>query len=276
MVVINWNASKESNVTEVVIVMKKSRKLLWFPVLTFVLALFVLPAGMAPAASKYDAVFSKWTRTQEHKDKFGSTFTLKATLYTTQYIDALIQHEAEQNMWTASELEDYKYNFLKGLRLDDYIAIHLEMDERGPTAHMAPFNEMVYLWIGKKKYAPAEYDQRFNFPLLGKREGLVFFPRYDEKTGESFFKKDVTLRFVMSGAASPVSDGKDIRFTWDVKGREDDASMSGTAADRIEVDRLLRRVEKLAKEKSDLESQLAAKNRELEEVNARIEELQKK
>lgn len=256
--------------------MKKSRKLLWFPVLTFVLALFVLPAGMAPAASKYDAVFSKWTRTQEHKDKFGSTFTLKATLYTTQYIDALIQHEAEQNMWTASELEDYKYNFLKGLRLDDYIAIHLEMDERGPTAHMAPFNEMVYLWIGKKKYAPAEYDQRFNFPLLGKREGLVFFPRYDEKTGESFFKKDVTLRFVMSGAASPVSDGKDIRFTWDVKGREDDASMSGTAADRIEVDRLLRRVEKLAKEKSDLESQLAAKNRELEEVNARIEELQKK
>ena len=82
MVVINWNASKESNVTEVVIVMKKSRKLLWFPVLTFVLALFVLPAGMAPAASKYDAVFSKWTRTQEHKDKFGSTFTLKATLYT--------------------------------------------------------------------------------------------------------------------------------------------------------------------------------------------------
>ena len=120
---------------------------------------------------------------------------------------------------------------------------------------MASFNEMVYLWIGKKKYVPAEYDQRFNFPLLGKREGLVFFPRYDEKTGESFFKKDVTLRFVMSGAASPVSDGKDIRFTWDVKGREDDASMSGTAADRIEVDRLLRRVEKLAKEKSDLESQ---------------------
>ena len=58
--------------------------------------------------------------------------------------------------------------------------------------------------------------------------------------------------------------------------REDDVSMSGTAADRIEVDRLLRRVEKLAKEKSDLESQLAAKNRELEEVNARIEELQKK
>ena len=60
------------------------------------------------------------------------------------------------------------------------------------------------------------------------------------------------------------------------RSREDDASMSGTAADRIEVDRLLRRVEKLAKEKSDLESQLAAKNRELEEVNARIEELQKK
>jgi uncharacterized small protein (DUF1192 family) len=42
----------------------------------------------------------------------------------------------------------------------------------------------------------------------------------------------------------------------------------------LEVDRLLSRIEILTAEKADLEAQLAAKNDEIKEVNARIEELQ--
>jgi hypothetical protein len=233
-------------------------------------------AGMAPAASKYDVVLSRWSKTESKNDSLGGKFTIKATLYTAEYIEALMQSEAEKNLWTAYELEDYKYNFLKGLSMDDNIAIHLEMEELGPTAHMAPFNEMVSLWIGKKKYTPSDYDKRFNMPLQGKRDGMVYFPRFDEKTGKPLINKNMSLRLVINSAVSPVLEAKEIRFTWDVQAQDTAGSVSGSAADRLEVDRLIRRLENLNAEKSDLESKLEAKIREIDEVNARIEELQGK
>jgi hypothetical protein len=233
------------------------------------------PHALAAAANKYEAAMAKWSRHEEYKDDVGGRFNVRATLYTAEYIDNLMESEAEKNLWTASELEDYKYNFLKGLKLDDYLAIHLELEELGPTAHMAPFNEMVHLWVGNKKYSPAEYDQRFNFPLQGKRDGIVYFPRYDEKTGNPLFNKDATLRLVIVSGASPVLDAKDVRLNWDIKAGSIGISSAGTAADRIEVDRLLRRMDRLAGEKAELESQLEAKKREIEEINTRIEELQK-
>jgi hypothetical protein len=237
------------------------------------LAILVLSCGAASAA-KYDATLARWTKTQNVEDDLGGAFTMKATLYTAEYIEALMQSEAEKNMWTASELEDYKYNFLKGLSLDDNIAVHLEIEELGPTAHMAPFNEMLAMWIGRTKYAPSDYDQRFNLPLQGKRDGMVFFPRYDEKTGKPLLNRKMSLRLVVNGAISPIVSNRELRFIWDVEAEDAPSAIAGTAADRLEVDRLLRRMEKLTSEKADLEAQLEAKNEEIKEVNARIEELQ--
>lgn len=249
-----------------------NKKMRHVSVLVFALLLICSFAYVTMAATKYDAALAKWTRTEESEDDMGGRFNLRATLYTAEYINALMESEAEKNLWTASELEDYKYNFLRGIKLDDYIPIHLEMENLGATAHMAPFNEMLYIWIGNKKYSPAEYDQRFNLPLQGKRDGMVYFPRYDEKTGEPILKKDGSIRLVVLGAVSPILSNKELRFTWDVKA--ENAMLVGTAADRMEVDRLLRRVEKLNGEKADLETQLAAKNREIAEVTKRISEIQ--
>jgi hypothetical protein len=231
---------------------------------------------LADAASKYDAVLARWGKTENKRDDMGGSFTIKATLYTAEYIEALMQSEAEKNLWTAYELEDYKYNFLKGLNMEENIAIHLELEELGPTAHMAPFNEMVSLWIGKTKYAPSDYDPRFNMPLQGKRDGMVYFPRFDAKTGAPLINKSMSLRLVVNGAVSPVLESKEIRFTWDVQAQDTAGAVSGSASDRLEVDRLIKRLEKLNAESAELESQLGAKKREIEEVNARIEELQGK
>jgi hypothetical protein len=165
---------------------------------------------------------------------------------------------------------------LKGLSLDDNIAVHIEVEELGPTAHMAPFNEMLAMWIGRTKYAPSDYDQRFNMPLQGKRDGMVFFPRYDDKTGKPLLNRKMSLRLIVKGSISPIANNREMRFTWDVEAEDAPSAIAGTAADRLEVDRLLRRMEKLAAEKADLESQLEAKNEEIKEVNARIEELQNK
>ncbi|MDR3253965.1 MAG: hypothetical protein LBT31_00160 [Synergistaceae bacterium] len=236
----------------------------------------LLSARDGEAANKYETAMAKWSRQEEYKDDLGARFIVRATLYTADFIENLMENEAEKNLWTASELEDYKYNFLKGLKLEDYIAIHIDMNQLGPTAHMAPFNEKVNLWIGTKKYSPAEYDQRFNFPLQGKRDGMVFFARYDEKTGEPLLNKDTTLRLIMLPGISPVLGTKEARINWDVKADSLGIPTGSTATDRIEVDRLLRRMEKLSTERADLESQLEAKNREIEEINSRIEELQTK
>ena len=254
--------------------MNTMRKNVWIALfLAVLLALASLPCA-AEAASKYDESLRRWSRFQESQDDMGGRFILRATLYTAEYIDTLMENEAEKNLWTSSELEDYKYNFLKSLNLEERIAIHLEMENLGASAHMAPFNEMVYMWIGKNRYAPVDYEQRFNLPLSGKRDGMVYFPRFDEKTGESLLKKDTQIRFIMNGAASPVLMNREIRFTWDVKAES--STMAGTAADRMEVDRLLRRVERLSAERVELESQLEAKKREIKEVTDRIDELQKK
>ncbi|MDR1515373.1 MAG: hypothetical protein LBS45_06740 [Synergistaceae bacterium] len=227
------------------------------------------------AANQYEKAMARWSRHEEYRNDLGGVFSVKATLYTVEYINNLMESEAEKNLWTASELEDYKYNFLNSVKIDEYLPIYLELEELGPTAHMAPFNEMIHLWVGNKKYAPAEYDQRFNFPLQGKRDGIVYFPRYDEKTGASIFNRDTTLRFVMVSGASPVLDSKEVRLNWDVKQENVGVPTSGTAADRMEIDRLLRRMEKLSGEKAELETQLENKKNEIDEINARIDELRR-
>ena len=247
-------------------------------IVVFMLAVIIISCAAEPgdAASKYDAAMARWSKTENRRDDIGGSFTVKATLYTSEYLEALMQSEAEKNLWTAYELEDYKYNFLKGLNMEENIAIHLEVEELGPTAHMSPFNEMISLWIGNKKYTPTDYDPRFNMPLQGKRDGMVFFPRFNEKTGEPLINKSMSLRLVIKGAVSPVVRASEIRFTWDVQAQDTAGSVAGSAADRLEVDRLIRRLERLNAERAALESELDAKKREIAEINARIEELQSK
>lgn len=245
------------------------KKLITALTVCFMLAII---AAQASAATKYDAALERWTRKSETRDNMGGEFRIKITPYTSEYIDLLVESEAEKNLWTASEMEDYKYNLLRTIRIDEYFAFYLEIENLGPSAYMNPFDEMVYAWIGEKKYKPLDYERRFNMQLQGSVEGMVFFPRYDEKTGKSLFSKDMSLRFVMNGAASPVLNGKEIRITWDIKA--DTGTSGGTAADRMEVDRLLRRVERLNNERRELANQLEAKDKEVSEIMERINELQ--
>jgi len=250
------------------------KKMMKIAVFMFAVILFSCMADPADAASRYEAALARWTRTERRTNNMGNSFTIKATLYTAEYIEALMQSEAEKNLWTAYELEDYKYNFMRGLNMEENIAIHLELEQLGPTAHMAPFNEMISLWIGRTRYSPTDYDQRFNMPLQGKRDGMVFFPRFNERTGQPLIDRSMSLRLVVNGAVSPVVSASELRFIWDVQAQDAAGVVSGSAADRLEVDRLIRRLERLSAERAELEAELEAKRREIAEVNARIEELQ--
>ncbi|GAB1487208.1 hypothetical protein MASR2M79_22640 [Aminivibrio sp.] len=43
----------------------------------------------------------------------------------------------------------FKYELLKSLQLDEYILIHIDIDNKGTPMHMAPFDSFLTLYAGK-------------------------------------------------------------------------------------------------------------------------------
>ncbi len=238
------------------------------------IAVLIVTAFAAAAfAADYESIIKKWTRTETYKDDYQAELTIKVTYYADEYIEALIQKEAEENLWTQDEVENYKYRLLSSLNLQEYIPFHVEFDNRGPSMHMAPFDEQVVLWVGKDKYKPVDYEKRFNFKLTGKRDGMIFFPRYDED-GEPLLEKVNTVRLVFNGGISAQTIGKTVDFFWDTDKDTPSDFSEGEAMRRLEADRLIKRLEKLNDEKAKIEEQLAEVNAEIQKVQERLDELQ--
>ena len=146
-------------------------------------------AATANAAAT-DQVLSRWekkVRLLDREDQV-SNLEIKATYYSTEYIEALVQSEADKNLWTQQEADEYKYRLLNTLHLEEMIPIRIEFMNNGPSMHLGPFDVMAKLVIGSKEYKMADYDKRFNFRFQGEKEGLVFFNRYDEKTGKDLLR----------------------------------------------------------------------------------------
>lgn len=227
-------------------------------------------------AASPDSIISRWEKNEKYSEAGdAATLKIKATYYAAEYVEAVVQREAEENLWTKDEEESYKYNMLKTLQMDEYIPIHIAFDSFGPSLHLAPFDKQVSLWIGKTRYSPSDYDKRFNFKLMGKRDGLVYFPRYDKKTGKSLLEGVKRVRLVFNDGISSPTMGKTVQFVWDVYRDDPTRLFEGKAASQIEIDRLIKRFEKLNGQKSQLEAQLAEIQAELDKINQRIDELRK-
>ncbi len=222
----------------------------------------------------FDSVLQKWSRTYKTKGELGDELVITATYYSAEYIEALVQKEAELNLWTESEMENYKYELLKVLKLTEYIPIMLSFDMKGAPLRMAPFDNKVTLWAGSKKLSPADYDRRFNFKLSGYREGLVYFPRYDEND-KPYLEGISTLKLIIDGDIGPITMGKQIDFYWDVSHDDPSRLYAGRAAARLELERLIKRLNQLKDEKSKLEEQIAGIDKEIQMVQSRIEELER-
>ena len=238
--------------------------------------MIVLFAGAANA-EPFDQVLSRWTKTKKYIDENKlSSLEIKATYYSAEFIEAQVQKEAKDNMWTQQEMEDYKYNFLGALQMTEMIPIMIEFNNNAETMYLGPFDMMVKLKIGDKLYKPVDYDKRFNFKFQGKKEGLVFFPRFDEKTGKDLLKgqKNVTLELKFTISPS-LTRGNDTKFLWDVAKDDPSKLYQGKTANRFETDRLLKRLEKLRKDKAEHEKQLQVINDEMSTVQKRLDELAK-
>ncbi|HOM98586.1 MAG TPA: hypothetical protein PLY41_09840 [Acetomicrobium sp.] len=222
----------------------------------------------------FDSILQKWSRTYNTRGELGDELTITVTYYSAEYIEALVQKEAELNLWTESEMEDYKYELLKVLKLTEYIPMMISFDMKGAPLRMAPFDNKVTLWVGNKKLSPADYDKRFNFKLSGKREGLVYFPRYDEND-KPYLEGVSTLKLTIDGDIGPITMGKQIDFYWDVSRDDPSRLYAGRAAARLELERLIKRLNQLKDQKSKLEEQIAGIDKEIQMVQSRIEELER-
>ena len=238
------------------------------------LAVFLVAIAAAAWAAPYDAVLGRWSKTENFFDR-GDSLYIRATYYSAEYIEASIQQEADKNLWTDSELETHKYQLLKTLKLEDSIPIRVEFENRGSALHMAPFGKQVRLWIGKKHYEPKDYDPRLNFRTIDKVEGMVYFPRFDEKSGKDLLKGVKSVKFELTSGVSMTMRGKSASFIWEVADDNPDKIFAGAAGKKIEMDRLIKRLEKLGGEKKDLQARLDEIQAEIDKIQARMNELQK-
>lgn len=144
-----------------------------FSVLT-ITAVFCLLFAFVASAATFDGVVQRWQKKNYYTDDSGSNLTVICTYFSAEYIEAFVQAEAQKNMWTQQETDDYKYNFLKALQLAEMIPVNIKFINNGPTMHLGPFDAMIRLRIGNKEYKPVDYDKRFNFRFQGDKEGLVY------------------------------------------------------------------------------------------------------
>lgn len=247
------------------------KRLSVFIVMTLLLSFFCIPSQ----AAVFDQVISRWTKERRYESKEGANLTVSATYYSAEYIEAYIQSEAQKNLWTESETENFKYNFLGALQLDEMIPVNIKFVNNGPTMHLGPFDVMISLVVGNQTYKPADYDRRFNFSFQGDKEGLVYFRRFDEKSGKDILKGVKSVKINLKTAISPVLDGKDVTFIFDVANDDPAKLYQGKSAARFETDRLLKRLEKLRKDKAEHEKQLQGINDEIATVQKRLDELAK-
>ncbi len=246
-----------------------------------VMFIALLPVGSVSFAEKggkylkyFEKIKRKWERNKVFEDKqFGGEVEIKVTYYSAEYIEAAVEAEAEKYLWTRSELEEYKYKLLKSLEYEKYIPFKIYIRNTGPSMHMAPFGKRLTLWVGKKKLKPADYDPRFNFKLLGEREGFVFFPRYDEKTGKPYLKGVKTIKLSIDGSISPIISATAINFLWDIT-KDRPEKLTGTAMLRLELDRLIRRMEKLNEQRDKLLKELKSIEEEINKIERRINQIE--
>ena len=104
---------------------------------------------------------------------------------------------------------------------------------------------------------------------------MVFFNRFDPKTGKNILDGKNRVTIELSPGISPMISGRgrNARFFWDIKNDDPSKLYAGQTAARLETDRLLKRLENLRKDRADEEARLRAIDDEINTIQTRLDEL---
>lgn len=85
--------------------MKKNMSLFYI-----IISVFTLLFAIAANADTFDQVLSRWTKSRKFVDNWDkmSNLEVRATYYSTEYLEALMQKEAKDHLWTTQEADEYK------------------------------------------------------------------------------------------------------------------------------------------------------------------------
>ena len=225
---------------------------------------------------EYKKVLLQFQKTVEYKGKWAH-ITITVTYYSARLVDAIVNWEAEKHLWTEDEAENYKYQLLKTLHFEDMLPFKISVNNRGTNVHPARFGSKVALWVDSRSYKPKKYDLRFNFKIIGKREGMVFFARRD-KNGKPIIRPSSSLmQIVIDSTISPVTSEKNFNFIfkWGHPYENlEELAKSDIARARLEMDRLTRRIQMLMDKKKKLLEQIRKIEEEIKKIKKRISELE--
>lgn len=229
----------------------------------------------SPGLMEYEKALSKW---QKSITDPTSRVTVTVTYYSMELIRAIVAYEAEKNLWTQDEVENFKYRLLENLRFAEFLPFKIEITNNGPAMHMGPFDKRIKLKVGNKELIPADYDKIFNFKLIGTRDGMVFFKRREEGSDKEIITPDVKmLTLIISKDISPLTSEKgfDFVFRWENPYEKISIEEYTVGEAKVELERLNKRIELLSEKKKDLLKQIEDIEKELEKIKSRIAELEK-
>lgn len=154
--------------------MQRMRKLLGA-----LLLCILLPAAARAGdpVTRATAILERWTSFH-----WGRDCLVWIVHYPEELVDPWVEAEAARRGMSEAEKEEYREDFMKELRITDTEAFLLTVYAFGPRPlSLAPFSSSLFLQTSAgSRVSPLSYEKKFDAPLSGIVQGLVFFPKQPE------------------------------------------------------------------------------------------------
>jgi hypothetical protein len=153
--------------------------------------------------------------------------------------------------------------------------VFIEFDNNIAPMHLAPFDSKITLWIGTKNTLPWIMINDSISAFREKEKVSSISPVTTRKQENPSRRREKCPPDASQWNQRSDGSGGDISYVWDISKDNPEALYKGRAAGRLELDRLIKRLELLNAEKRDLEKKMSDLDSEINTVHGRIEELQK-
>ncbi len=140
----------------------------------FLCLLFPLASWGQDPVTDATAILERWTSFH-----WGRDCLVWIVHYPEELVDPWVGAEAARSGMTEAEKEEYREDFEKELRIGDTEAFLVTVYAFGPRPlSLAPFSGALSLQKADgRRISPLSYEKKFDAPLSGIVQGLVFFPK---------------------------------------------------------------------------------------------------
>ncbi len=145
------------------------------------LCVLLLPNGVFAAESPVEeatAILERWTSFH-----WGRDCIVWVVHYPEELVTPWVEAEAARSGMSQEEKDEYRRSFVKELRIAETEPFLMTVYAFGPKPlSLAPLSGSMLLSLPDgQSIAPTSYEKKFDEPLTGVVQGLVFFPKQPDK-----------------------------------------------------------------------------------------------